>query len=302
MGIYDRDYYRDEHRGFSWGGPRTIVSSLLLLNVLIYLANGLLTPPSGQPGDLGQISNALAFTADSLSLTHPWLWLRLLTYGFVHAPPPQYTHLIFNMLALWFLGRDVESLYGRGEFLRLYLVLLLAGALFWGIAAKLQGIDGGTLLGASGAITGVVVLYALNFPRRMLLLFFVIPVPAWVVGVLLVGFDLYGAIALRQESHVAYTVHLAGAALAFLYFQFRWNFGRMTGNGRWLRLDRLKPRPRLRVHDPEPEEESDLNEEVDRILEKIHREGETSLTRKERRTLETASRQYQKRRQKSGGK
>jgi membrane associated rhomboid family serine protease len=298
MGIYDRDYYRDEHRGFSWGGPRTIVSSLVLLNVLLYLANGLLTPPSGALGDLGEISKALAFTADSLS--RPWLWWRLLTYGFVHAPPPQYTHLIFNMLVLWFLGRDVESLYGRGEFLRLYLVLLLAGSLFWGIAAKLQGMPSGTLLGASGAISGIVVLYALNFPRRTLLLFFVIPVPAWVVGVLLVGFDLYGAIALRQESNIAYTVHLAGAALAFLYFQFRWNFGRVTGS--WLRLDRLKRRPRLRVHDPEPEQESDLHEEVDRILEKIHREGETSLTRKERRILETASRQYQKRRQKSGGK
>jgi hypothetical protein len=60
-----------------------------------------------------------------------------------------------------------------------------------------------------------------------------------------------------------------------------------------------RPRPKLRVHTPEDETDKpgNLSEEVDRILEKISREGEASLTRQERRILETASRQYQKRRQ-----
>ena len=152
------------------------------------------------------------------------------------------------------------------------------------------------LIGAAGAISGVVILYAVNFPRRILLLMFVIPVPAWLVGFLQVGYDIFGAMARAHGDNIAYTVHLAGAALAFLYYHQRWNFGQWLGRlpFRW-----PPARPRLKVHEEEPDEpEPDgvAEEEVDRILEKIHREGEASLTRKERRILETASREYQRRR------
>ena len=143
------------------------------------------------------------------------------------------------------------------------------------------------------------VLYALNFPRRTLLLFFVIPMPAWLLGVLAVAYDIYGAMG-GAEPNVAYSVHLAGAAFAFAYYRLGWNFTRMTaGRFHWLRLPAwLGGRPRLRVRRPEdePEEdpEADLSREVDRILEKIGREGEASLNAKERRTLEAASRQYRR--------
>ena len=59
-------------------------------------------------------------------------------------------------------------------------------------------------------------------------------------------------------------------------------------------MPRFSRRSKLQIHRPENDDTADLNEEVDRILAKIHRQGEASLTRKERRTLETASRQYQK--------
>jgi hypothetical protein len=201
------------------------------------------------------------------------------------------------MLGLFFLGRDIEDVYGTKEFFRVYLAMIVFGGVVWAAAGKLQGAPEGLgAVGASGAVAGVVVLYALNFPRRMLALFFVIPVPAWLAGVLLVAYDAFGAVA-RSGSRVAYAVHLGGAAAALIYYGLGVNFGR------WLprfSLQRLRPRPKLRVHAPEDEKEKekeqDLSEEVDRILEKISREGEASLTRQERRTLETASRQYQKRR------
>ncbi len=156
--------------------------------------------------------------------------------------------------------------------------------------------------GASGAIAGVVVLYALNFPRRTLLLFFVIPVPAWLCGVLLVGWDMLGATGRAGASNVAYSMHLAGAAFAFVYYQFRWNLTGLTGslNFHWPSfsgggLGCTSTRP----EEPPP---SDLSAEVDRILEKIYREGEASLTAKERKTLEAASREYQQRVKAGGGK
>ena len=80
-----------------------------------------------------------------------------------------------------------------------------------------------------------------------------------------------------------------------LYFNLRWNFGQLyAGAGAWLKR---RTRPSLKVFEPEDAPDSQVAEEaVHRILEKIHREGENSLTRKERRILENASREYQRRR------
>jgi hypothetical protein len=181
------------------------------------------------------------------------------------------------------------------------------GGVVWAAAGQLQGAPAGdSVVGASGAVAGIVVLYAWNFPRRMLLLFFVIPVPAWFAGVLLVSYDAYGAVIHPEGSRTAFVVHLGGAALALLYCGLGWNFGRWWPSSWSFSIPRPRRRPKLRVHSPDEDTEKradpaeeNLNEEVDRILEKISREGEASLTRKERRTLETASRQYQKRRQDS---
>jgi membrane associated rhomboid family serine protease len=284
MGIYDRDYYRQRRPSFSIPGPRTMVGLLILTNVVLYLADALVAN--------GGIADLLA--AHVGALTRPWLWWQFLTYGFAHSMDPE--HVIFNMLGLFFLGRDVESVYGPKEFLRIYLTLIVFGGVVWAVIGHFTGApDFASVIGASGAVAGIVVLYALHFPRRMLLLFFVLPVPAWFAGVLLVGMDAYGAIVRPHGSNIAYTVHLAGAALAFVYFRQRWNFGRL-GMGRFS----FRPwRPRLRLHEPDAEPDQrqrELHQEVDRILEKISREGEASLTRKERKTLESASRQYQKQR------
>ena len=135
------------------------------------------------------------------------------------------------------------------------------------------------MVGASGAVVGVVMLYALSFPHRTVLLFFVIPAPAWVMGALLTwptwpclwGCNRPAAAANRSP----WGVHLAGAALAYLYYRFHWNLGRLVPAG--FSLDWLKPRSTLHVHDPEQDEpqEPDLGTEVKPILgEEIHREGE----------------------------
>lgn len=295
MGIYDRDYYPQDRHGFSFSGPRTMVGTLILLNVAAYLADALFTAEGHR------ITAFLAAPANVLS--HPLSWWKLITYGFAHHPNPQ--HIFLNMLGLFFLGPEIENTYGRREFLRIYLAALVIGSLTWAIINWAQGNPRGILLGASGAVTAVVVLYALNFPHRTLLLFFFLPVPAWFAGLLVVLLDLYGAIQ-RPDSHVAYVVHLAGAALALVYFQTGLNFGRLLPDLSFLRHWSFRRRPPLRLRRPEPDEaiaedtaepaaEDELATEVDRILEKISREGEASLTRKERRTLRLASQQYQKR-------
>jgi len=314
MGIYDRDYYRQRRRSFPVAAPRTVVGWLLAVNLAIYLADYLVLALMGHPG---RITELLALAASDL--THPLYWWRFLGYAFVHAQTP--VHIVLNLIGLWMFGREIEGLYGPRAFLRVYLVMAVFGGLVWAVGNYLAyGEAGGRdiVIGASGAVAGLVVLFALNFPNRMVLLFFFLPVPAWVAGVLMVAIDGYNAwfaagsttISGLEMGRVAYTVHLGGAAMGLAYHQLRWQLGRLVPRrGWWGRMkNRAGLRPRLRVHVPDDEppgqepasgaDESPLVDEVDRILAKITREGKDSLTRQERRTLENASRQYQQRRQK----
>jgi membrane associated rhomboid family serine protease len=293
VGIYDRDYYRQEPSpGFSLRAPHTAIGAIIAINAAIWLVDGFFMPETLRGGRL--LSDWMAVRVDTL--THPWLWWEYLTAGFAHSPDGV-SHILGNMLVLFFLGRDIEGRYGRQEFLRLYLVILVFANVVWTVVNKLTGTPVYVqAYGASGAITGIVILYALNFPNRTLLLYFVIPIPAWVLGLLFVAYDMFGASGGVAGSNVAYSIHLAGAAFAFVYFQQGWNFGRLLpGRIKWPSFRR---KPKLRIHRPEEPEKkpsSDLSTEVDRILEKIYRDGEASLSAQERKTLETASREYQRR-------
>jgi membrane associated rhomboid family serine protease len=286
MGIYDRDYYRQEQRTIAWGGPQSVVVFLVVLNAAVFVGDYLFSP-EGQPH---YVIRAMELHVGDLA--RPLMWWHFLSYAFAHQ---NFSHIVFNMLGLWFLGRAVEEFYGRREFLCIYLALAVLSGVCWALVGRLAHDPRGAVLGASGPVVGIVILFAANFPRMTVTLIPIpIPIPAWVLGVIVVGSDVYRAIA-NTQSQVAYTVHLSAAALAGAYFYSGWNFGRL---GTWFSWK--WPRPRTRLHIHRPNEESEMNDEVDRILQKISLEGEASLTRKERRTLEDASRQYQRRRQRSG--
>lgn len=290
MGIYDRDYYQPQQQGFTLRRPQTVVMTLIVINVGIYVVNSLF------------LKNGLIdlMVAQASDLQHPLQWWRFLTYGFSHDPAPM--HVAANMIGLFFLGREVEQRYGRNEFLAFYLLCIVVSGMAWAAANLALGVPGARVIGASGAVVGVIVLFAFNFPRRTILLFFVFPVPAWVLGLLVVLSDLFGATGLHQvEGHIAYAVHLAGAAFAALYYKSNWRITGLFGN---LSFDKAKwRRSKFRVVKPDdmPERGEDtgddeLTRQADAVLDKINREGIDSLTRKERKILEKASKQAQERR------
>jgi membrane associated rhomboid family serine protease len=343
VGIYDRDYYRQGGSGFRLRAPRTAVVVIILINVGVFAAE-LLTRASQQDSPGGPVVDWLSahshinppaekndktiaqfgpgaseqlkslFDDRDDTLRHPWMWWQFLTCGFVHDPWSA-QHILFNLLTLFFLGRDVEEWYGMREFIRLYLVMIVFASVVWTIATRFFPgefptftlPDGKSFLmpirdvmfGASGAIAGVVVLYALLFPRRTLLVMFVLPLPAWLVGALAVGIDVYGAMTRHSPFHpdqrVAFTAHLGGAAFALAYFNLHWNLGNaIRPVVAWVKS---RSRPPLKVFKPDDgPTEHVTDDEVDRILTKIHREGEQSLTAKERRVMEKASREYRRRR------
>ncbi len=291
MGLYDRDYYREEQSpsGFQLN-QRMMVTNIVIVTVAIYFLNMFL-------GRDNWLMNSLA--VDSSVLAKPWLWWKFVTYGLAHDPDTRNLgHIFWNMFGLWIFGRDVEMIYGRKEFLRIYLVALVLGSLVW--CFKVYFLSDAEILrslwGASGAVTAIVLLFVFHYPKRTILLMLVLPVPAWVLGVIMIGGDLF-QITSGKIHNVAYDVHLVGAAFAVCYFRFGWNCSRLLpdfGGARGV-FSRLKPRPKLRIHDPE-EYHRQKDEEADRVLEKVNSEGMDSLTSKEKRILEDYSRRMREKR------
>lgn len=294
MGFYDRDYQRGDYYerqpGFHLGGPRTLTTNLVIVMFVIYA----IQIATRGPRDVGWFSDTFHLSGEVL--THPYLAFQLLTYGFLH-DVRQISHILFNMLALWFFGRSVEYRYGKREYLTFFLVsVVISGSAFLigeFIAQRdVQMIP--NLVGASGAVSAVVILFCLNFPHQILHVWGVFPIPAWVLGIVYVGNDVFGAVSRQsgEGAKVAFTCHLGGALFALLYFQSGMRLERFVPSSSM--LERLRPKPKLKVHDPESAEETD--DAVDEILKKIQAQGRDSLTRRERRILEEASREYQKRR------
>ena len=290
MGIYDRDYQRNGGYGHEPGirldGPRTLTTNLVLVTFGVYLAQVFTQGDGG-----GWLTNIFALRATVLQ--QPWLLFEFVTYGFLH-DPGDIKHILFNMLGLWFFGRAVEQRYGRQEFLAFYLLAIVFAGAVWLISQLVLAdvpLAYIRMLGASGGLSAVLILFALNYPKQMVYIWGVLPIPAWTFAIFFVGSDVMGA--LNRSGNVAYTAHLGGALFGFLYFQQGWRVSNWLPSG-WS-LPRPGRRTRLRIHEPD-EVESETDQRVDEILKKIQEQGQDSLTWRERRTLEKASQAYQRKR------
>ena len=261
----------------------------MIINFAVYLAQMLFDDRSllgSQP-----VANALALGADWYRA--PWQFYQLLTYGFVHARN-DVGHILLNMFVLWLFGRDLEHKYGARSFLGMYLTAIVAAGLGWSLVESVYDSRAAHILGASGGVSAVIVLYALNYPHRQVLFMFVIPMPMWALAAMGVVYDMFGAIS--RSGNVAFTAHLAGALYGLYFYKLGWNPGLWIID--WGGRLSLKSKPKLRVHRPSDEPREDpLSEQLDAILRKINEQGQDSLTARERKLLEQASRKYQKRRQ-----
>ncbi|MBV8610969.1 MAG: rhomboid family intramembrane serine protease [Singulisphaera sp.] len=303
MGIYDREYYRGETRGSGWlSGIAPACRAIIIINVIAYPLVPFL--------DHETVREYLEASSSGI-FEHGRVW-ELLTATFLHAGP---FHLFWNMLFLWMVGREMESFYGTRDFVALYLTAAVISTLGWALIDDFSS-SHPTMIGASGAIMAVIVVYALHYPHREVLLFFILPVEMWLLVIIFVGIDAWQL--LHGESvREAVASHLTGAAYGFLYKRF---------DLRWSRLPRWRGfgRPRLRIVTPEPREkitprpagpswspspsatpkpsatavipEEQLDAKLDEVLAKIAREGRSGLTEEENRVLEEASRRARNRR------
>lgn len=231
----------------------------------------------------------LAFTPSRV-FTQPW---TLGTYMFVHAGA---LHLLLNMLGLFFFGPVLEERWGGREFLKFYLLAGLGAALLALMFPQAP------IVGASGAVYGVMVAFAMNWPESPIYIYGIFPVKAkWLVGGL-VGLSLFFALS-GGGGGVAHLAHLGGALTAFLYLKSPFApqaWGTVYRSPRVPRSQKLAVRRETQEPAPTPtpvtaSRARDLHrslDDVDRILDKISHGGMASLTDEERQLLEEASRKF----------
>lgn len=255
------------------------VQRLLVTNVVVYLLS------SGSPLirlNFGFIPNEV--------LARPW---TLITYMFLHA---DMMHLLFNMVGLFFFGPRLETRLGGKGFLWLYFLAGIGGALLTFIFNRNV-----LMIGASGAVYGIVAGFAYLWPKERIYIWGVLPVEAWLLALFAVGASLYSGI--TGGGNIAHFAHLGGLAFGYGYVRWKtaateirkknWRAGKLADtNTGPIKAQRAPKRAQThRWQNISTEGLHKLNrDEVDALLDKISAEGVESLTESERDFLDRISR------------
>lgn len=255
-------YYQYQVRP-GWGGSfaSSMVARIIAANVVVFLLQNLfpiITPYLG--------------LTPRLVVERLWVW-QLGTYMFLHG---SFMHLFFNMFMLWMFGVTIEAVWGPRHFLRYYLICGIGGAV-----ASIFFNYNNLIVGASGAIMGLYLAYAMMFPDNRIYLYFLIPVKAKYLVMGIAAIQLING--LTGPQGIAYFAHLGGMAAGLLFFKsdilqrFRFKMGPQR---KWRQY--MEDR-----HDQAPDAEQG---NIDSILDKISEKGYENLSEVEKRILDNYSR------------
>jgi membrane associated rhomboid family serine protease len=283
-----------------------VVQALIAINVAVAFLGATIVQDS-------VLQSLFAFRQGPLAQT----WWSAFTYMFLHAG---LLHLAFNMYTLWIFGPRLEHAWGSRSFALFYLWCGIGGAVFHAIFGGLN-----PMIGASAAIYGVMLAYAMHWPKDEIYFFGVLPMRVVTMVGIFLGLDLLRGV--MGGTGVAYFAHLGGAAFGFLYLQkpqhvsidqLRQRVSPAPDVG-----DDISPRPQQRsprsnrhrdevdeivaqskaavakrpaqVETKRPGPRDARAEELDRVLDKISRTGLASLSSAEKKILEEMSRELRDR-------
>lgn len=283
MGIWDRPYMHERQAGGGQSGggmrlampkPPSAVKILLLINVAVFILQfvmqGVLEPIFG------------------VTVGGWWQAWRYISFQFLHGG---FGHILINMLFLYFLGTLVERTWGTKRFTWFYLTCGIGAGISYAVMGYLMSIPGNyPLIGASGGVYGILVACAVFFPHVRVLVFFMFPVSIRVVALIsLVIMSMtvlsgLGSDQARTPQFWSEVAHFGGVAVAALWIlPMRLRGGLVRAKGR-LNEGAWQRKMQQRAED---------QAEIDRILRKINEQGIGSLTRREKSTLQDATRRQQ---------
>lgn len=282
--VFERVFmFNSEPRNIGGMGMLTpSVKFLIILNVAVFALEYMLGIP---------LSKHFALHANWWSV--PFGFGQLFTYMFIHAGS---MHLLANMLTLFFIGPTVEHTIGSYRFFVLYYVSGILGGLGWSMIADpyvvtdlvgRQFLQFPMCVGASGAVMGILGAFAALYPNARLLLWFILPIRAWVLAIILAFWELSEIVGKPHIGGIANAAHLVGGLAGCCYVLSLKHPHLVQELKRRLPFGG-RPRPKKR---PAPGSGEQLSKaEIDHILDKIGRQGMGALTPRERELLKRATR------------
>ena len=291
MNMYQQDsFWNSFKRGFM--RMPTVIRTLIAINVGVFIFQAFFGGIQiGGQSLYRYINDLFGFNPNLVTaVTQPW---RFVTYMFLHGDG---FHLLFNMLWLWWMGRAVEEGLGPRTFAVIFFGAGIGGAMLHIAFSFLYGSS--LVIGASGAVFGVMVAFAYMYPTMPIMLFLLPPIEARYVVAGLIVLDV---LLLGDGERVARLVHLGGAGIGYLLVKAHYNgvdlskFVRpiekiwnpeLSGfsNKKKKEKKRKKNRDMYSVSDVEILDEEEISD-LDEILEKISKKGYDGLTKEEKKKL-----------------
>ena len=244
------------------------VKSLLIANGIIFVLQKFL------PGQL-----ELFFGLIPLKVVSEFQLWRLVTYSFLHG---SFFHILFNMLTLWMFGKEIENAWGTKEFLKFYFLCVLGAAFMNTLVQPFSILP---IIGASGAIYGLLVAFAFVYPEAIIYFYGLFPLAARQFDILMAVFEFFASFD-GISGGIARIAHLGGMATGYFYMK-SYEFRSFWFNLYHRILDSLivrKPQIKIKKKNIKIRMEN-LTQEVDRILEKVLLQGAGSLTEEEREVM-----------------
>ena len=195
------------------------------------------------------------------------LW-QPFTYLFFHG---SIWHVLINMFVLWMFGSELERLWGKEHFLKFYFVTGVGA----GLVTMIFGLNSMTpIVGASGAVYGVLLAYGLTYPNRTVYLYGIIPIKSlwFVIGIGVIAFMS----SFDNVSQISHLTHLSGMVIGYLMLKRPVRF-----NDLWFTIRKRTLEYKIKHEEKKVSQHQAIEREIDSILDKINREGFDSLTNEE---------------------
>ena len=190
------------------------------------------------------------------------------TYLFFHGG---IWHVLINMFVLWMFGSELERIWGKGHFLKFYFVTGVGA----GFVTMIFGLNSMTpIVGASGAVYGVLLAYGLTYPNRTVYLYGIIPIKSlwFVIGIGVIAFMS----SFDNVSQISHLTHLSGMMIGYLMLKRPVRF-----NDLWFTIRKRTLEYKIKHEEKKVSQHQAIEREIDRILDKINREGFDNLTEEE---------------------
>ncbi len=214
------------------------------------------------------------------------LW-QPFTYLFFHAPfysSVGISHILLNMLGLWVFGRELEEAWGKTKFLRYYFTTGIGSGL---ITYFFQISSDNPVIGASGAVYGILLAYGISYPNRMLYIWGLIPVRSMWLVIIMGSIAFFGL--LGNADGISHVTHISGMLIGYVLLKKKWRWRDI-----WFAIRKKTIEFQVQRYEEKSIKKKMLQKDIDVILEKIQKVGFIGLSDKEKNKLYEASKTMSK--------